>query len=69
MRPKMKTSAPPDVSAVRSALADAETGPGSSKGVAGRLVVVKKESEKALLFETRDRDLANGWVHKSYIAK
>jgi len=68
-RPKMKTSAPPDVSAVRSALADAETGPGSSKGVAGRLVVVKKESEKALLFETRDRDLANGWIHKSYIAK
>jgi hypothetical protein len=68
-RPKMKTSAPPDVSTVRSALADAETGPVSSKGVAGRLVVVKRESEKALLFETRDRDLANGWIHKSYIAK
>jgi hypothetical protein len=56
------------VSAVRSAITEAERGRESSKQV-GKLVLAKKDSDKILLFETRDRDAAGGWLHKSYVVK
>lgn len=57
-----------DASAVRSAMADGDRGRESSKDIAGRLRMVKKESEKVLVFETRDRS-QGGWIHKSYLVK
>jgi hypothetical protein len=63
-----KTYPAVDVSAVRNALADAERGRESSRQV-GKLVVVQKDSGKTLLFETRDREAAGGWLHKSYVVK
>ena len=66
-RPKMKAAATaPDTAAVRKTLADAEAGHAASKSAGGRASVVRKESDKALLFETRERD---GWIHRSYIVK
>jgi hypothetical protein len=68
-RPKVKASAPPDVAAVGRVLTTAEAGRVESKSVGARLSLVRKESEKALLFETRDRDLGGVWIHRSYIVK
>jgi hypothetical protein len=31
--------------------------------------MVKRESEKNLLFETRNRNRADVWLHRSYLAK
>ena len=67
-RPGMKTATPPDTETVRKALADAEAARGASK-TAGRVSVVRKESDKTLLFETRDRDEQNAWIHRSYIMR
>lgn len=63
-----KTYPTVDASAVSRTLVEAERGRESSRLV-GKLMVVKKDSGKALLFETRDRDAAVGWLHKSYVVK
>jgi len=68
-RSKMKTSPLVDPSAVRRAMAEAERGRETSKEVAGRLLVVKKESDAVLLFEARGTNAGAGWIHKSYIVK
>lgn len=57
-----------DVAAVRNAIAEAERGRESSRHV-GKLVVVRKDSGATLLFETRDAEVAGGWLHKSYVVK
>ena len=67
-RSRGKTYPAVDVSAVRNAIVEAERGSESSKQV-GKLVVVKKDSDKALLFETRDHEVDGGWLHKSYVVK
>jgi hypothetical protein len=54
---------------VRSLLADADRGKESSKQTNGRLTITRKESPKALLFETRAPDQPGDWIHKSYIVK
>jgi hypothetical protein len=68
-RRNQKRSSPVDAAAIRATLADAEHGSPSSKDIAGRLEVVTLETEKTLLFETRDRQQSGGWIHKSYVTK
>jgi hypothetical protein len=68
-RAKAANAAPPGLASVQSLLADADRGKESSKQANGRLSVTRRESPKALLFETRDANQAGGWIHKSYVVK
>ena len=62
-------TAPPDLATVKSILADADRARESSKQTNGRLSITRKESPKALLFETADPNQAGDWIHKSYLVK
>jgi hypothetical protein len=62
-------SEPPDARAIQAAFTDAEHGRESTKDIAGRLKVVMRETEKSVLFETRDHDQQGGWLHRSYVMK
>src|SRR5262249_30428149 len=66
-RPKMNASPKVDAAAVESALASADRGRESSQTPTGRLQVVRKESDKVLLFESREA--GRSWIHKSYVVK
>ncbi len=55
--------------AVKSFLVDAESGKATEKEVTSRVTSVKRESEKNLLFETRDLSRGKTWVHRNYLAK
>jgi hypothetical protein len=68
-RAKAAGTAVPARATVRSLLADADRGKESSKQTNGRLTITRKESPKALLFETRAPDQPGDWIHKSYIVK
>jgi ARG/rhodanese/phosphatase superfamily protein len=58
----------PDIKDVRNFLRTAGVGTESTRGVASRVRVVRKDSGAAVLFETRDR-ASNSWIHRSYVAK
>ena len=62
-----RKSSPPDALAIQAALGDAEHGRESTKDIASRAKVVMRETEKGLLFETRDQQGA--WLHRSYVMK
>lgn len=62
-RQSASASTPPDATQVRLFLRDAGVGRESSKGP-----VIRKDSGKAVLFETRDPSSSN-WLHRSYVAK
>jgi hypothetical protein len=64
-----KSSAALDATAVRAAFAEAEHGHESSKDVNQRLDIVMRETDKAVLFETRDREQGGASIHKSYVIK
>ena len=68
-RPKVKALPPPGVSAVRTALSDADRGPASTTDAIAGTSVVKRDSGKLIVFETRERGAAVAWLHKSYIVK
>jgi len=68
-RNKVKAVPPVDVAAIRAVLSEAERGRESSKDIARRLQVITKESDKAMLFETRDREQKGAWIHRSYVTK
>ncbi len=55
--------------AVKGFLSEAERGKASEKEVTARVTAVKRETDKNLFFETRDRKQKGGWVHRNYIAK
>ena len=55
--------------AVKAFLMDAESGKAFEKEVTSRVTSVKRESEKNLFFETRDRNHGKAWVHRNYLAK
>jgi hypothetical protein len=55
--------------AVKAFLTDAESGKAEEKEVTSRLTSVKRETEKNLFFETRDRSRDKTWVHRNYLAK
>lgn len=55
--------------AVTAFLRDAESGKAEQKDVTERVVSVKRESDKNLFFETRDRQRGDGWLHRNYLLK
>jgi hypothetical protein len=55
--------------AVKVFLMDAESGKASEKEVTSRMTSVKRETEKNLFFETRDRSHSKKWLHRNYLAK
>jgi hypothetical protein len=61
--------APVGVEAVRDFLADAEGGKASVREVGERVQQVVQETDRGLLFETRDRQQGGAWVHRGYLTK
>jgi hypothetical protein len=55
--------------AVKAFLTDAESGKADEKEVTSRVMSVKRETEKNLFFETRDRGRNKTWLHRNYLAK
>src|SRR5262245_20883953 len=55
--------------AVKGFLDDAESGKSNEREVTERVTAIKRESEKNLFFETRDRKQKGAWVHRNYITK
>ena len=60
---------PATVEQVKSFMAEAESGKSAEKEVTGRIKLFTREDEKNILFETRDRAKAGGWIHRNYIRK
>jgi hypothetical protein len=54
---------------VRAFLAAADEGHADSKDLSAREKLVTRENDKALMFETQDRERKDATVHKSYVAK
>lgn len=59
----------PTWAAVRACVADAEKGKSSEREVGKRLREVRQETEKTVLFDTRDKENGGASLRKSYIAK
>jgi hypothetical protein len=60
---------PVTVTAVKAALADAESGKSSATNLTARTEVVVKESAQNVMFETRDRAQHEVWIHRNYLTK
>lgn len=54
---------------VKTFLAEAETGQAEEKQVTPRVAMEKRESDKHLFFETRDRKNGEQWLHRNYLKK
>jgi len=50
-------------------LDDAEQGASSQKEITGRIKLVTRESSKNVMFETKDENRKDQWLHRNYIAK
>ena len=57
------------VEAVQAFLTEAETGAAEQKQITPRVALEKRESEKSLFFETRDRQNSEQWLHRNYLKK
>jgi hypothetical protein len=57
------------VEAVQAFLTEAETGSAEQKQITPRVALEKRESEKNLFFETRDRQNGEQWLHRNYLKK
>jgi hypothetical protein len=68
-RPSADGSAPASVAVVQDFLADAEGGRARTQALTDRLTQVMQETDRGLLFETRDYYHGEGWVHRSYLMK
>jgi hypothetical protein len=66
---KGKTYDQVEADAVKSFLVDAESGTAGEKEVTSRVTSVKRETEKNLFFESRDRGRGKTWLHRNYLAK
>lgn len=60
---------PVTASAVKTALADAESGRGKATNLTDRTEVVVKETAQNVMFETRDREQHEAWIHRNYLTK
>jgi hypothetical protein len=61
---KGKSFPPSSISAVQALLRDAEAGKESAVDINRRVKLVSRESDKEILFESRD---GTGWIHHNYI--
>jgi hypothetical protein len=50
-------------------LAEAEDGKNNEEEITNRVKLVTRENDKQVFFETRDRKLKDGWIHRNYIKK
>lgn len=66
-RGKSASTQPAGAQSVKLLLADSLTGKTSTKEVGPATVLVKKETDRSLLFESRDRK--DIWIHRSYLTK
>jgi len=66
---KGKTYGQAQADAVKAFLIDAESGKADEKEVTSRVTSVKRETQKNLFFETRDRSRGKTWLHRNYLAK
>jgi hypothetical protein len=66
---KGKTYDQAKADAVKAFLTDAESGKADEKEVTSRVTSIKRETEKNLFFETRDRSRNKTWLHRNYLAK
>ncbi len=57
------------VEAVQAFLTEAETGAAEQKRLTPRVALEKRESDKNLFFETRDRKNGEQWLHRNYLKK
>ncbi|NOT63297.1 MAG: hypothetical protein HOP19_24070 [Acidobacteria bacterium] len=57
------------VKAVEATLADAERGTVSDKDVTPRVKLRTRENKEHILFETRDQQRKEAWVHRNYVKK
>jgi len=55
--------------AVTAFLADSEKPSPAEKSVTDRVKLVTREDERAIFFETRDRQKKDAWIHRNYIKK
>ena len=60
---------PVTAGAVKTALADAESGKGKATNLTDRTEVVVKETAQNVMFETRDRAQHETWIHRNYLTK
>jgi hypothetical protein len=60
---------PPAAGRVEEWIAKADQAAAQEKELNARVKLVTREHDTALLFETRDRDRKDAWVHRSYVAK
>jgi len=60
---------PVSANAVKTALADAESGKGKVTDLTSRTEVIVKETSQNVMFETRDRAQRDAWVHRNYLTK
>jgi hypothetical protein len=54
---------------VKACLLDAEKGETTEKVITKRVKMVTQETEKSLLFETRDSQKGDAWIHRNYMTK
>lgn len=54
---------------IKTFFAEAEDGKTSESDVTGRIKRVTKETDKNILFETRDQTRKESWIHRSYVRK
>ena len=60
---------PVSAGAVKTAMADAESGRGKATNLTDRTGVVVKETAQNVMFETRDRAQHDTWIHRNYLTK
>jgi len=66
---KDKPFEPASIDAVKATLVEAEQGKASEKEVTKRIKLVTLEADKNLLFETRDKERKDAWIHRNYMTK
>jgi hypothetical protein len=54
---------------IKAFLNESVAGKAETKDVTARVTMLKRETQKNLFFETRDRKQSSAWVHRNYIAK
>ena len=60
---------PVPVERVRGFFTEAEDGKASENAVTDRIKIVTRETDKNILFETRDAKQKERWIHRSYVMK
>src|SRR5262249_6605952 len=66
---KDKKFEPVGAAAVVALLGDAAKGKEAKREVSDRIRLTTYESQRTMLFETRDRDQRDTWIRRNYLAK